>query len=87
MSAMVELGLSPGRLWPVWLSWGRASIYLLEENKEGPLCNRKSHFMKLCNALGPIGGGEGNGEEHPEESFSFCTLKEDADRHHRDSQP
>lgn len=33
---------------------------LLEENKEGPLCNRKNHFMKLCNALGPIGGGGGD---------------------------
>lgn len=43
--------------------------------------------MKLCNALGPIGGGGGNWEEHPEESFSVCTLKEDADKHHRDSQP
>lgn len=33
---------------------------LLEENKEGLLCNRKNHFMKLCNALGPIGVGGGN---------------------------
>lgn len=25
-----------------------------EENKEEPLCNRKSHLMKLRDALGPI---------------------------------
>ena len=82
-----KAGFSPGRPWPVWLSWGRALLsfpvrVFLEEDKEAPLHNRKNHFMKLCNALGPVGGWV-TGCSTQEESYAFHILKEDTDRHHR----
>lgn len=54
-----------------------------EENKEGSLRSRKSHFMKLCNALGPSTQWITECSSIQEESFSFLTFKEDADRHYR----
>lgn len=45
-----------------------------EENKGGPLCNRKNHFMKLCSTLGPIGGWVTEWSTQ-EESFPFTLGK------------